>query len=468
MNRAILCAFLLLAAPVHAATPAPAASGGQEAAAAELDGHVAKLADANAMIRLAAGEAIALIPPDSFAALDARLQRTPEANSGPMWVVLDKARKALPDTATESDVLKEVLTAGSSPAHRSVALFLAGIRASEKQGGTPGARVLVRLSVDHKGIFKPFTLAALKRMGDRSVAALVELRRDTDKDLRTFANKTLDGMGKFLPSDAVQVHDPQSLADVLAAFGKSKDPDAMRAIVPYLNADRAPVRDAARAALGAYGEAARPILDETYSQYTGDKPGADWSAKKILDSLLVAYDKVRLADVFKLFDEGIAHRDKGELEEAIASFDQLLARAPQFERRAELAPAYLDLARKKEGDRAASRLLYAKAARLAAGTPLAASIEAELLVLDTHEQLERGIADTSLLHKALALDPNNAKAKDLLARIESDFHGKDDTFRRLALAAFVGVVVTVLAILFVGKKPAKKDPPATPRRPIRI
>jgi tetratricopeptide (TPR) repeat protein len=468
MNRAILCAVLLLAAPVHAATPAPPASG-QEASAAELDGQVAKLADANAMIRLAAGEAIALTPADSFAALEARLQRTPEANSGPMWVVLDKARKALPDTATESDVLKEVLTAGSSPAHRSVALFLAGIRACEKQGGTPGARVLVRLSVDHKGIFKPFTVAALKRMGDHSVAALVELRRDTDKDLRTFANKTLDGMGKFLPSDAVQVHDPQSLADVLAAFGKSKDPDAMRAIVPYLNADRAPVRDAARAALGAYGEAARPILDETYSQYTGDKPGADWSAKKILDSLLVAYDKVRLADVFKLFDEGIAHRDKGELEEAIASFDQLLARAPQFERRAELAPAYLDLARKKEGDRAASRLLYAKAARLAAGTPLAASIDAELLVLDTQEQLDRGIADTSLLHKALALDPNNAKAKELLARIESDFHGKDDTFRRLALAGFVGIVVTILAILFVGRKPAaKKDPPAPPRRPIRI
>ncbi|MGZ3449633.1 MAG: tetratricopeptide repeat protein [Polyangiales bacterium] len=464
MNRAILCALLLLAAPVHAGVPAPAASA-QEASAAEFDGHIAKLADANALIRLTAGDAIALTPPDSFAALEARLLRTPEANSGPMWVVLDKARKALPETATEADVLKGVLEAGSSPAHRSVALFLAGIRACEKQGGTPGARVLVHLSVEHKGIFKPFTTAALKRMGDRSVAALVEVRRDTDKDLRTFANKTLDGMGKFLPSDAVQVHDPQSLADVLTAFGKTKDPDAMRAIVPYLNADRAPVREAARAAIAAFGDAARPILDETYAQYTGDKTGADWSAKKILDSLLVAYDKVRLADVFKLFDEGIAHREKGELEEAIASFDQLLARAPQFERRAELAPAYLDLARKKEGDRAASRLLYAKAARLATGTPLAASIEAELLVLDTHEQLDRGIADTSLLHKALALDPNNPKAKELLARIEGDVRSKDDTFRRIALAAFVGVVVTVLAILFVGRKPPTKSPPP---RPIRI
>jgi hypothetical protein len=44
--------------------------------------------------------------------------------------------------------------------------------------------------------------------------------------------------------------------------------------------------------------------------------------------------------------------------------------------------------------------------------------------------------------------------------------GKDDTFRRLALAAFAGVVATVLAILFVGRKsPPKQE---GPRRPIRI
>lgn len=470
MSRPLLLALALavvapLSAKAHAA-PAPGASSDAASASAELDGQIAKLADDNALVRTLAADGIAMTPPESFAALDARLARTPEAGAGPMWLVLDKVKKSLAENATDTDLLHAITNAGNSAAHRSIALYLAGIKACEKQGGTPGARVLVRLSVEQKGLYKPWAVAALKRMGDHAVAALVEVRRDTDKDLRTFANKTLDSMGKFLPSDAVQVHDPQSLADVLGAFGKTKDPDAMRAIVPYLNAERAPVREAARFAIAQFGEGARPVLKEAYEQFSGDKIGDDWPADKILKSLVSAYDKVRLADVFKLFDEGIAHRDAGKLEEAIASFDALLARAPQFERRAELAPAYLELARKKEpSDRPAARLLYAKALRLAAGTPLAPSIESDLAVLDTQDQLDHGIADTALLQKALALDPNNQKARDLLQRIENDVHGRDDTFRRVVLAAFVFVVAAVAGVLFLGKKqPAR----ALPRKPIKI
>lgn len=460
----LVCALLLAGAPVLAAPAAPAPSAADVAAIAELEANIGKLADASPQTRLAAAEAIAQTSQDGFAALETRLARTPEAGPGPMWLVLDKLKKS--GDAEGVDTMKAVAISGNTPAHKSLALFLAGIRASEKQGGVAGARVLVRLSLDHKGLFKPWTTAALKRMGDHAVAALIEVRRDSDKDLRSFANKQLDALGKFLPSDAVQVHDPQALADVLTAFGKTKDPDAMRAIVPYLNAERAPVRDAARWAIAQYGPDAKAILEETYDQFTGDKAGKDWPADKILKGLIVAYDKVRLAEVFKLLDEGIAHRDVGRLEDAVASFDALLARAPQFERRAELAPAYHELARKKESaDRPAARLLYAKAARLAAGTPLASTIEADLAVLDTRELIERGIADTSLLQKALALDPNHAAARDLLQRIENDARAREDRFRRFALAGFAGVVATVLGVLFIGnKKPATP----TPRRPVRI
>ncbi|MBI2390200.1 MAG: hypothetical protein HYV09_11480 [Deltaproteobacteria bacterium] len=457
----LACAIALAATPVSAA-PAPAAASAEAAAGAELDASIAKLGDANPTTRLLAAETIAQTSPDAFAALEIRLLRTPEAGAGPMWLVLDKLKKS--GEVEGDNMMKAAAASGSSAAHRSLALLLAGVRACEKHGGVAGARVLVRLSVDHKGLLKPWTTAALKRLGDHAVAALIEVRRDADKDLRSFANKQLDALGKFLPSDAVQVHDPQALADVLTAFGKTKDPDAMRAIVPYLNAERAPVREAARWAIAQYGPDARAILEETHDQFTGDKAGKDWTAAKILDALIVAYDKVRLAEVFKLLDEGIAHRDAGRLEEAIASFDALLARAPQFDRRAELAPAYLELARKKD-DRATARLLYAKAARLAAGTPLAGTIEADLAVLDTRELVERGIADTSLLQKALALEPNHQGARDLLQRIENDARAKEDRFRRFALAGFAGVVATILGVLFIGRRPA---PPTTPRRPVRI
>lgn len=458
--KRLLLVLALSAAPltVHAAPAAPSA---EVATNAELDANIGRLTDANAQTRLAAVDAIAATGSDAFAALEARLLRTPEAGPGPMWLVLEKLKK--PESL--DDAMHGAVNAGNAASNKSLALLLAGIKASEKQNNVAGARVLVRLATDHKGLLKSYASAALKRMGDHAVAALVEVRRDTDKDLRSFANKTLDGMGKFLPSDAVQVHDPQALADVLVAFGKTKDPDAMRAIVPYLNADRAPVREAARWAIAQYGNDARAILEETHDQFTGEKAGKDWPADKTLKALVVAYDKVRLAEVFKLLDEGIAHRDGGRLEEAVASFDALLARAPQFERRAELAPAYHELARKKESnDRAAAKLLFAKAARLAAGTPLAATIEADLAVLETRELIDRGVADTSLLQKALALDPNHAAARDLLQKIENEARAREDRFRRFAIAGFAGVVATLLGVLFLGRR--KEEPP--PRRPVRI
>ncbi len=466
----VLLAALLLAIP--AASPstsraaAPESAEGPPAAAAEVDAAIAKLADPDAATRAQGVDALVGISADVFPALAARLLRAPEAGPGPMWLALDKVKKSGAKDLEGEALARAVATAGEGAGNRALALLLAGLRAAEKQGDVAGARVAVRLAVEHKGLLKSYAGAALKRMGDHAVAALIEVRRDSDKELRTFANKTLDALGKFLPSDAVQVHDPQALADVLVAFGKTKDPDAIRAIVPYLNADRAPVREAARWAIAQYGETARAPLEEAYEQFTGDKLGSDWNAAKILGALATAYDKVRLAEVFKLLDEGIAHRDAGRLEQAVASFDALLARAPTFERRAELAPTYHDLARAKEPhDRAAARLLHAKAARLAAGTPLASTIEADLAVLDTLDQIERGVADTSLLHKALALDPKHVKARDLLQRIENDTRAREDRFRRFALAGFVGVLATLAGILFVGKKPAPRPPP---RRPIRI
>jgi len=302
-------------------------------------------------------------------------------------------------------------------------------------------------------------------MGDHAVAALVEVRRDPDKELRNLANKLLDGMGRFLAQDAVQVKDPQSLADVLVAFGKTKDPDALRVVISYLNADRVAVRDSARWSVAQYGADAKPLLKETYEAFSGEKVADDWGAEKLLGSLLSAYDKVRLAEVYHLLDEGIAHRDAGRLEEAVGSFDALLARAPTFERRAELAPPYLELGKRIAAkDRVQGRALMAKAARLAVGTPLAASIDAELTFLDAQDLLERGVADTALLRKVLELDPNHAGARELLGRLESEERVRDDRFRRWAGAAAAGIVAALAAILLVGR--GKREPPR-PRRTVR-
>ncbi len=460
---ALFCASTALAGPASAAPPVPSTSTSAAVPTAEVDGAIAKLADPTPSVRIGAAQALSTTAPEAFPALEARVLE-PGSGPGPMWLVLDKAKKSLPPgSPDDADVFIAVVTAGNTPAHRALALVLAGMKAAEKQGNVAGARLLVRVAVAHKGMLKSTATAGLKRMGDHAVAALLEVRNDADKDLRGWANKTLDGLGKFLPSDAVQVKDPQALADVLTAFGKTKDPDAARVLTSYLNADRAPVRDAARWAIAQYGNDGRLALKEAYEAFTSEKVGDDWSAKRLLDALVVAHDKVRLADVFKLFDEGKAHRDAGRLEEAVASYDALLARAPLFERRAELAGAYVDLARKKEPtDRPAARAHYAKAARLAAGTPLGATIDADVAYLDTLDLLDRGVADPSLLQRALASAPDHARCRELLARLDADSRRADDRLRRYALAGGAGLLAAILALLFVGKKSPPKTTPKAP------
>lgn len=470
LSLALTGALSGAAGVAFAAPPVPSASGSVAAGTAEVDAAIAKLSDPTASVRLAGAQALSVTAADAFPALEARVL-DPGAGPGPMWLVLDKAKKSLPPgSPDDADVLIAVVNAGNTPAHRALALVLAGMKAAEKQGNVSGARLLVRVAVSHKGMLKSTATSALKRMGDHAVAALLEVRTDADKDLRGWANKTLDGLGKFLPSDAVQVKDPQALADVLTAFGKTKDPDAARVLTSYLNADRAPVREAARWAIAQYGNDGRLALKEAYEAFTSEKVGDDWTAKKLLDALVVAHDKVRLADVFKLFDEGKAHRDAGRLEEAVASYDALLARAPLFDRRAELAGAYVELARKKEPtDRPGARALYAKAARLAAGTPLGATVDADVAYLDTLELLDRGVADPSLLQRALAAAPDHARCRELLARMDADGRKADDRLRRWAFAGGAGLLAAILAILFVGKKtpkaPRSPKAPTPPARP---
>jgi tetratricopeptide (TPR) repeat protein len=483
MMRLRLAAIVVALATVtssvaaYADVPAPSANASASAAptasARDLDAAIAKLADPDLATRKAGALAIVDTPPDAIALLEVRLLRAPEAGPGPMWLAIDKARKSIgkekKDDEPIGELLDAVVTSGNGPGARSLALLLAGMQACEKQAGVAGARIIVKLSVDDKGLLKSIGTSSIKRLGDHAVAALIEVRRDSDKELRGFANRMLDTLGKFLPSDAVQVKDPQDLADVLVAFGKIRDQDAIRVILSYLNADRAQVREAARWSIAQFGADARPALKETYDNFTGDRAPDEWSAEKILAGLVEAYDKVRLADVYKLFDEGIAARDAGKLEEAVAAFDALLARAPTFERKAELAPTYVDLAQKKASadDRAGARTLLGKALRLAQGTPLASTIESELDTMDAQDLLDHGVADVTLLQRAVELDPNNVVARDMLQRLQNDSGARDAKVRRWAASGAVGLLVIVAAILFLGRGKKNGKPPMA-RKPVRI
>ncbi|MFI5300837.1 MAG: hypothetical protein ACHREM_22375 [Polyangiales bacterium] len=462
-----------LTGPTRAhALETPAMSATTISGAIDLDALTARLADSAATTRTTAAEAIASTPVEALPLLEARLLRAPEGGPGAAHLVLERARKALGKSAADDaaePLLAWTVDQPPSAGTRSLAFLLAGTIACERMKTVASARTLIHLATEPKGVVKREATATLQRLGDHAVAALIEVRRDPDKDVRALASKQLDALGKYLPSDAVQVKEPQQLADVLIAFGRLGDADATRAILPYLNADRALVRDAARWSIAKLGEQARGPLGETYESFTSDKAPDDWRADRVLRELLAAYDKVRLADVFRLFDQGVAARDAGKLDEAAKAFDALLARAPTFERRAELAPTYFELGKKAlslkpASDRATARTMLVKASRLAQGTPLASSIDARLLYVTALDSWDHGVVDTASLQQAVALDPALTEARELLSRASKDADDRAAKVRRFAAAAAAGVLAALAAILFLGRRDER--PRTRPRGPM--
>src|SRR5262249_52846763 len=146
--------------------------------------------------------------------------------------------------------------------------------------------------------------------------------------------------------------DNQVLADVLHAYGVVKDLDAVPVILSFVNSDRAQVRAAARAALQAYGQDAIWKLKEAYFQLTGKAANEGWTAAELTKELFDAYDKYRLQEVYAMLDDGLAKQKAGQLADAVAAFDKVLARQPMLDRRGDMVAGYVQYAQTlEESDR---------------------------------------------------------------------------------------------------------------------
>jgi Tfp pilus assembly protein PilF len=142
-------------------------------------------------------------------------------------------------------------------------------------------------------------------------------------------------------------------------------------------------------------------------------------------------------------DEGLAAYRHEDAARAAGAFDRALAREPAFERRAEMAPAYLALGRmlKKEA-RGPAMTALRKAMRVDPGGTVAREAESELLVLEAKDRADHGLVDEASLRRAIELDPSNADAKAELLRIEAETRGRS---ARLAWY-FYGAMATLLAV----------------------
>lgn len=459
----VALAGALLAADVVAQPGAPSASSAASTAspapagmtAAELDRALEPLGDANVDARRAAAKTVVELGTDALGAIATKLADLRKVHGGGIHDVL----RALRDQhgagkgASPPDLVELLLTQakGDAAQVRATLTTVCLARALVRIATTPAIRQVVLVAAE--SAMRPELTRALVQLGERSVAALVEARKDPSNDVRAWAANVLDALGKRLPGDAVQTKDNQVLSDVLRAYGAVKDLDAVPVILSFVSSDRAQVRAAAREALAAYGQDAIWKLREAYAALTGKPAGEAWTAQELAKQLFEAYDKFRLQEVYAMLDEGLAKQKSGQLDEAVAAFDKVLARQPMLDRRAEMVGAYVQYAQNlEERDRPTALAYLRKALRLDESGPRASQIQSAILYLEGEDLLGRGIADADLFRRAVALDPGNTRASAELARLETVAETKQSHLNRWIAAAAVFALAVAGIILFGGRR----------------
>jgi tetratricopeptide (TPR) repeat protein len=438
------------AASSSSSQPSASASAEQKPALApaDLDRMLAPLAHDSVDDRRAAASALVTLGPD---ATDAIGQKLASIRRGGMNDVYN-TMKSLRDRAKEGgfDLVEALVSAKPDAATQRTLTIACLVRGLAHAATTPAVRQLVALASDAGGTFRPELTRQMKTLGDHALAGLIEARHESSAETRTWASNLLEAMGKRTPGDAVQTKDNQVLADVLHAYADIKDLEALPVVLSFVNSDRAQVRVAAREATLAYGPDAVWKLRESYAALSGEQAPDGISAGELAKKLFDAYDRARLQEVYAMLDAGLAKQQAGSLSDAIHAFDQVLARQPMLDRRAEMSPAYASWGESLEDtDRPAALASLRKALRLDEAGPQSSHVRSEIRYLEGEDLLDHGIADTQPFEEAVALDPQNARARAALDRLRADTDAGRSRVHRYAAAA-AALVLAVVGIVVLG------------------
>jgi tetratricopeptide (TPR) repeat protein len=373
-----------------------------------------------------------------------------------------KAKDA--DEAGEGDWLDFMLDAPrpKDKTWRALVRLLAMERMLAAIGTTPAIRELIALHAYFGDMLRIDLQRHIAKLRDKAVPALIEARQHDAKIVQRWANKQLDLLGRAIPGEAVATNDTQILADVLRAYGRTRDVDAVRVILSFCNSDRIQLREASREAIAAIGEPGIWQLRDVYLNLTGSKPPREYTWDRIARELFATYDRARLAEVYKLMDQGVALAGEGKLAEATEAFDKVLARSPLFERRKEMVKTYIDRAAQLSDEKREDALaMLRKALRLDPKGEGAKKLEAEIAYLEGVILLEQGSADRFLLTRALELDPTHDRARRALASLEEKAVPRQSNLHRYAAAAGVGLAALV-AMILLARRPRKPGGGSTP------
>lgn len=422
----------------------------------ELEGMLAKVLSGPEASRKAAVKEVTDLGGNALPAIHTKLALA--RHVGGVSAVIREVKEQNEGEPREEGGLVEALLrlrSQNSAAYKATLTTAVLIRSLAHIATTASTRELVAILNDHGGVFRPEITRQVPKVGEAFVPALIEARRSS-AETRRWAHLQLEALGKKTAGDAAQVKSSTVLCDVLRAYGTIHDVEALAVILSFVNTDRAQVRAAAREALSMYGGDGLWKLREAYTNLTGKPTPEGWSADQVAKELFLAFDKVRLQEVYELLDEGLKLEKEHKLIEATQAFDKALARQPLLDRRSEMIPAYIALADSLEDkDLPQALSLYRKAARLEPKDQRKAQIESGIAYLEGKELLSRGVADEEAFRRALALDPTHAKARNELSKLEAVVDTKAEKSRRLVSGGAV-ILAAAVGIFFFGARGRKR------------
>jgi hypothetical protein len=331
-------------------------------------------------------------------------------------------------------------------------------RMFETIGTLPAARRLVAVYVRFGEFLRADTEQALARLGDGSIAALIEATGHPMPRVAEWAHAQLEAMGKHVASEAMQVQDTARRADILRAYGKTRDVETARLLIAFAASEREPIRQAAREAVTMLGEPGLWQLRDAYRRAAGESSPEGWSWQRVAQELFALFDRQRLAGIYALYDEGRAAAERGDLTAAGELFDRVLAWDPLFERGPSMAPVYLAIAeRQLESDPAAASLSLRRAERLAREGETHDRALSLRYTLEARALFARGVVDEVLVQRARELDPDNARAealeRELMARARDD---RALYQRYIAAAAILALGLIGLGVLALRRPERRK------------
>ncbi|MBK6517374.1 MAG: hypothetical protein IPG04_25495 [Polyangiaceae bacterium] len=374
--------------------------------------------------------------------------------------------------AENADWLEFMLKAAApkDDAWRDVVELLAMVRVLVAEGTTPAVRELIELRANFGDLLRIDLSRHIAKLKDRAVPALLEAKKHDATVVQRFADTELDRLGKVTPGEAVSTSDYEVLADTLRAFGYVKNEEAVDVLLSFANHDRRKIRQAAREAIAAIGEAGRWRLRDVYQDLTGEKIDKSLAWDIVARRIFAIYDKGRVAELWHIFTSGLDASKAGQHSAAVEAFDKVLARDPLFERRREMTSSYFAHAKTIGFDKAEDRLaMLRKAKRLDPQGAEVSRIDAEIAYSEAKVLIEEGRPDRFLVKRAVELDPDHIEAKALLDSFEEQALGEPaPPPPRYGLAgAIAGGTVALMGLvaLFLLRRPAPKRRPGGPTQP---